>query len=99
MGVFYSFSPNLHYNKVKEYFKNENIEYTEYKDNDDTRNVIEVQNYPNVDYLLFYYTNIDNLVAHSSHDLDVIIILQNLSIFTNCEVESDNDEFIIPSLK
>jgi hypothetical protein len=66
------------------------------EDNGDTRNVIEVQNYPNVDYLLFYYTSINNLVAHSSHDLEVIKILEKLSKFSNCEIESDNDEFIIP---
>ena len=47
-------------------------------------------------YLLFYYTSIDNLVAHSSHDLEVINILEKLSKFSNCEIDSDNDEFIIP---
>jgi hypothetical protein len=96
MGVFYSFSPNIHYNKVKEFLKNENLEHTEYKDNGDTRNVIEIQNYPSVNYLLFYYTSIDNLVAHSSHDLEVITILEKLSKYSNCEIDSDNDEFIIP---
>ena len=96
MGVYYSFSPNLNYKQVKDFLKNENLEHTEYKDNGDTRNVIEIQNYPNVDYLLFYYTNIDNLVAHSSHDLEVIKILERLSRDTNCEIDSDNDEFIVP---
>ena len=47
-------------------------------------------------YLLFYYTSIDNLVAHSSHDLEVITILEKLSKYSNCEIDSDNDEFIIP---
>ena len=96
MGVYYSFSPNLNYKQVKDFLKNENLEHTEYKDNGDTRNVIEIQDYLNVDYLLFYYTNIDNLVAHSSHDLEVIKILEKLSRDTNCEIDSDNDEFIIP---
>lgn len=96
MGVFYSFSPNIHYNKIKDFLKNETLEHTEYKDNGDTRNVIEVQNTPNVCYLLFYYESIDNLVAHSSHDLEVINILEKLSKFSNCEIDSDNDEFIIP---
>ena len=96
MGVFYSFSPNLNYNNVKDFLINENLDHSEYKDNGDTRNVIEVQNYPNVDYLLFYYTNVDNLLAHSSHDLEVIKILEKLSNYTNCEIDSDNDEFIIP---
>ena len=96
MGVYYSFSPNLNYKQVKDFLKNENLEHTEYKDNGDTRNIIEIQNRPNVDYLLFYYTTIDNLVAHSSHDLEVLKILEKLSRDTNCEIDSDNDEFIIP---
>jgi hypothetical protein len=58
MGVFYSFNPRIHYNKVKEFLKKENLEYSEYKDNNNTRNVIEVLNYPNVNYLLFYYEKI-----------------------------------------
>ena len=94
MGVYYSFSPNLNYKQVKDFLKNENLEHTEYKDNGDTRNIIEIQNHPN--YLLFYYTTIDNLVAHSSHDLEVLKILEKLSRDTNCEIDSDNDEFIIP---
>jgi hypothetical protein len=96
MGVFYSFNPRIHYNKVKEFLKKENLEYSEYKDNNNTRNVIEVLNYPNVNYLLFYYEKINNLVAHSSHDLAVIDFFKKISDFLKCEIESDNDEFIVP---
>jgi hypothetical protein len=97
MGVYYSFNPEIHYNKVKEFINKEKLEYSEYRDEGASRNVIEILNYPNVGYLLFYYEKINNLIAHSSYDLEVIEILKNLSCFSRCEIESDNDEFTIPS--
>ena len=97
MGVYYAFSPDINYKMVKEFLEFEKLEHLEYKDDgDSSRNIIEVINLLNVDYLLFYYRDTDSLVAHSSHDLEVIAILEKLSKYSNCEIDSDNDEFVIP---
>ena len=99
MGVYYAFSPDINYKMVKEFLEFEKLEHLEYKDDgDSSRNIIEVINLLNVDYLLFYYRDTDSLVAHSSHDLDVLKVLEKLSLFSKCEIESDNDEFTVSFL-
>ena len=90
MGVYYAFSPDLNYKMVKEFLEFEKLEHLEYKDDgDSSRNIIEVINLLNVDYLIFHYRDTDYLKAHSSHYLEVIKVLEKLSSFSKCEIESD----------
>jgi hypothetical protein len=91
MGVFYTFSPKLKKSQVDEFLNAKNIQFDLY--NEDHRMVIELQNLADIDYLLFYYENENSLVAHSSHDLSVIQILNELKDRFNLKIDSDNEEF------
>ena len=91
MGVFYTFQPNLTKQQLDEFLNEESIKskFTAEK----TRNVIQLMDIENVRYFLFYYENENSLVAHTSHDLEILPLMQKLKNRFNLNIESDNEEF------
>jgi hypothetical protein len=93
MGVFYSFKPKLTKTQIDEFLKEEKIQFESYKE--DHRMVVQLKCLQDIDYLLFYYEDTENIVAHSSHDFPALTILKKLKDRFKLNVESDNDEFTV----